>query len=136
LPDAGMMCPVIRLVTPLLLLGSLALGCAGEFERPKPRSLPTSLSFAGSWDSTWGKMVLNQEGKRVHGTFTGYREGGVTGELDGDIFRFIWDQRVPRQHGHGFMQMSPDGLHLEGRWGYLKDDLEGGRWAADRDTTN
>jgi hypothetical protein len=31
--------------------------------------------------------------------------------------------------------MSEDGNHLEGRWGYAKDDVEGGRWAGDRDTT-
>ncbi len=108
--------------------------CAG-FSRPKPGPLPAHMSFAGNWDSTWGRMVLNQEGKHVHGTFTGYREGGVTGELDGDVWRFIWDQRVPRSHGHGYLQISTDGTHLEGRWGYGKDDLEGGRWAGDRDST-
>jgi hypothetical protein len=91
-------------------------GCGG-FERPKPRALPAAVSFQGNWDSTWGKLVLNQDGKHVHGTFTGFREGGVTGDLDGDVWRFIWDQRVPRSHGHGFMQLSPDGQHLEGRWG-------------------
>jgi hypothetical protein len=120
----------------LVFVGSLLVGCAAQLERPRPRALPAHLSFAGTWDSTWGKMVLMQEGRHVHGTFTGYREGGVSGEIEGDLFRFVWDQRVPRQHGHGFMQMSPDGLHLEGRWGYLKDDLDGGRWAADRDIVN
>jgi hypothetical protein len=116
----------------LAVLGSLS--CAG-FTRPKPRPLPSNLSFAGTWDSTWGRMVLHQEGKHVAGTFTGYREGGLIGELDGDIWHFIWDQRVPRQHGHGYLQMSEDGGHVEGRWGYEKDDVEGGRWAGDRDTT-
>jgi hypothetical protein len=120
----------------LLALSLLTLAaCATGYERPRPRPLSPGASFVGTWDSTWGRMVLAQEGKRVHGTFTGYREGGLTGQLDGDIFRFIWDQRVPRQHGHGFLQISPDGLHVEGRWGYDKDDIEGGRWAADRDLT-
>jgi hypothetical protein len=110
----------------------LVAGC-GE-ARPRPRALAPGVSFAGNWDSTWGRMVLSQDGKHVHGTFTGYREGGLTGHLDGDVYSFIWDQRVPRQHGHGFMQLSPDGLHLEGRWGYMEDDHQGGRWAGDRDT--
>jgi hypothetical protein len=110
----------------------LCLSCGGL--RPKPTALPSGISFEGTWDSTWGRMVLHQSGKKVHGTFTGYREGGVTGNLDGDVWDFIWDQRVPRQHGHGFLQMSPDGLHLEGRWGYNDDNQSGGRWAADRDT--
>jgi hypothetical protein len=120
---------------PTLLLAAftaLVASCAGV--HPKPNPLPAGVSFAGTWDSTWGRMVLRQEGRKVHGTFTGYREGGLTGQLDGDVYNFIWDQRLPRQHGHGFMQMSPDGLHLEGRWGYLDDDNQGGRWAADRDT--
>lgn len=114
------------------LLALTLSGCAG-YARPKPNPLPKDVSFEGVWDSTWGRMVIKQEGKHVHGTFTGYREGGVTGDLDGDVWKFIWDQRFPRQHGHGFMQITADGQHLEGRWGYNADDLEGGRWAADRD---
>jgi hypothetical protein len=117
----------------LLVAGLLfCLGCAGG-DRPKPRSLPSNVSFQGTWDSTWGRMVLKQEGKKVHGTFTGFREGGVSGQLDGDIFNFVWDQLRPRSHGHGYLQISPDGTHLEGRWGYMKDDTEGGRWAADKE---
>jgi hypothetical protein len=116
---------------------SLALfaagGCATGYDHPRPRELPRNISFAGSWDSTWGKMVLMQEGKHVHGTFTGFREGGISGDLDGDIFRFVWDQRAPQSHGHGYLQITPDGTHLEGRWGYMKDDGDGGRWAADKD---
>ncbi len=114
----------------LVLLVAL-VGCGG-IPRPQPHPLPSGVTFAGSWESTWGKLELRQEGKRVSGSFTGFREGGLTGELDGDVWRFIWDQRVPHQHGRGFMQISPDGQHLEGRWGYLKDDIEGGRWAGDR----
>jgi hypothetical protein len=121
----------MRIAASLLLL---TLSCASS-ERPRPRVLPPGISFGGVWDSTWGRMVLEQRGKHVHGTFTGYREGGLSGDLDGDVFYFVWDQRVPRQHGRGFMQASPDGQHLEGRWGYLKDDLDGGRWAADREPT-
>lgn len=110
-------------------------GCATGFERPKPQSLPPSISYAGTWDSTWGKMELMQEGNHVHGSFTGYRSGGITGHVDGDLYRFGWTQLHPESHGHGWMQMSPDGSHLEGRWGYLEDDSNGGRWAADRDTS-
>lgn len=111
------------------------VSCAGGISRPRPEPLPAGLSFEGKWDSTWGRMELRHDGKHVHGTFTGYREGGLSGDLEGNVWRFVWDQRVPRNHGHGYLQMSSDGLHLEGRWGYDKDDIEGGRWAADRDTS-
>jgi hypothetical protein len=123
---------MIRLVRPALLTMLLAIAGCGGVPHPKPRPLPSGISFQGVWDSTWGKLELRQEGKKVSGTFTGYREGGLTGELEGDVWNFIWDQRKPTSHGHGFMQISPDGQHIEGRWGYLKDDAEGGRWAADR----
>ena len=125
------MIPSVRALFSTVIALTLA-GCAG-YPRPKPRPLPAGISFAGNWDSTWGRMELMQEGKHVHGTFTGYREGGLSGDLDGDVWHFIWSQRVPHQTGRGFMQISPDGQHLEGRWGYLKDDVQGGRWAADRD---
>jgi hypothetical protein len=114
-----------------LILVTVVAGCGG-IPHPKPHQLPVGVSFAGTWESTWGKMVLRQEGKHVSGSFTGYREGGLTGTLDGDVWNFVWDQRVPRQHGRGFMQISADGQHLEGRWGYEKDDDDGGRWAGDR----
>jgi hypothetical protein len=117
----------------MIALGALGLLSCATGTRPRPRPLPQGTTFEGTWDSTWGKMVLSQEGTKVSGTFTGYREGALSGTIDGDVFSFIWDQRVPRQHGHGYMQLSPDGLHLEGRWGYLADDTDGGRWAADKD---
>jgi hypothetical protein len=123
-------------VTAATALCVLASGCASGPERPRARALPAGTSFAGTWDSTWGKMELRQEGKRVSGTFTGYREGGLSGQLEGDVWHFVWDQLRPRSHGRGWMQISPDGLHLEGRWGYLKEDSDGGRWAADRGPGN
>jgi hypothetical protein len=118
----------------LLAWGLLASSCGPA--GPKPRALPAGVSFAGTWDSTWGKMVLTQEGSKVHGHFTGYREGGVSGQLEGDVYRFVWDQLKPRGHGRGYLQISPDGNHLEGRWGYGKKADDGGRWAADRDLYN
>src|SRR5688572_9682117 len=110
-----------RLPAGLLLL--TLVSCAG-FSRPRPSPLPAGVSFEGRWDSTWGRLIVKQEGKHVHGTFTGYREGGLSGDLDGDVWKFVWDQRHPRQHGHGYMQISSDGQHLEGRWGYNADDHE------------
>lgn len=115
----------------LLWLVAVALiGCAG----PHPRPMRQGISYTGMWDSTWGRMEINQKGKHVWGTFSGFREGSVSGDLDGDVLHFVWDQMVPRSHGRGYFQISPDGLHLEGRWGYYKSPRDGGRWAADRDT--
>jgi hypothetical protein len=125
--------PSVRGVSRILVVLALAWAGCSSFERPKARNLPAAITFQGTWDSTWGRLELRQDGKHVAGSFTGFRDGGLSGELDGDVWHFIWDQRHPHQHGRGFMQLSPDGQHLEGRWGYMKDDIEGGRWAADRE---
>ena len=116
-------------------LVALAVASCATVSRPRPGPLPPNVSFEGTWDSTWGRMILKQDGNHVHGTFNGFREGGLSGESSGDLYRFVWDQRMPRSHGHGYLQISSDGQHLEGRWGYEGDDIEGGRWAADRDNT-
>ena len=60
---------VSRIVVLLACLG----GCSA-FERPKARMLPAGVSFQGTWDSTWGRLELRQDGKRVSGSFTGFRE--------------------------------------------------------------
>jgi hypothetical protein len=88
------------------------------------------------WDSNWGQLRLTQRGKKVSGNFSGFREGTVIGELDGDVLAFEWWQKPTEfsgaQRGHGYWQLSPDGTLLEGRWGYQDDDTSGGRWWAQR----
>ena len=48
------------------------------------------------------------------------------------MFLFRWTQFENRQYGRGYLKMTPDGNRLEGRWGYLKDRTDGGRWWATR----
>lgn len=124
-------CPAVKSYLGLLL--ALALAGCSSYPRPKPRPVPAGISFAGNWESTWGRMELMQDGQHVHGTVAAYREAALSGDLDGDVWHFIWSQRAPRQTGRGYLQISPDGQHLVGRWGYLKDDSKGGAWTADRD---
>ncbi|HJZ84774.1 MAG TPA: hypothetical protein VKN99_06355 [Polyangia bacterium] len=112
----------------LMLVVAAALGCVSG---PKPRPLPPGLSFDGRWDSNFHEMSLHQQGTKVWGTVN-YRDGALEGTLDGDVLRFQWHQRENRQHGRGYLQMSADGQHLEGRWGYDTSDDDGGRWWADR----
>jgi hypothetical protein len=113
-----------------------ALGCGATAPWPKPHELPASVSFDGKWDSTWGPMQLAQQGRHVSGRYKlGDREGSVSGDVDGDIFHFVWDQVHPHSHGHGYLRIAPDGSSLEGRWGYADEYEDGGRWAADRDTS-
>ncbi len=115
----------------LCLLLSLA-ACAGS-GIPEPGPVPAGKSFAGTWDSNWGQMKIQEApGGKLHGTFTGFRNGSVSGEQKGDLFLFRWTQLGSAQWGRGFLRMSPDGEKLEGKWGYLKVYDNGGRWWASR----
>lgn len=122
----------------VVALGAVGSGCAsGPQLTPKP--LPAGVSFSGTWYSPqYDKMLLEQKGNKVIGTFS-YKEGGhLEGELDGNILYFNWDQpgdfAVGRRtiSGSGYLVMSDDGRSLAGRWGYDDDREGGGVWTADR----
>lgn len=119
------------LIVTLLSIVLLVTGCAGS-GLPDPGPMPAGASFAGTWDSNWGQMKVHESGGKLHGTFTGFRNGSVSGEQKGDLFLFRWTQLGSAQWGRGFLRMSPDGQKLEGKWGYLKVYDNGGRWWASR----
>src|SRR5437016_14421105 len=79
-------------------LASTLSGCGTPGVRPRP--LRPGISFSGIWDSNWGEMKLTQAGKRVYGTFK-YRNGTVTGNLEGDVLHFKWKQQERRYAGAG-----------------------------------
>jgi hypothetical protein len=99
---------------------------------PDPGPLPPGKSFSGNWDSNWGQIHLIHHGNRVSGSYKGFRNGSLSGEANGDLFTFYWTQKESRQSGRGYLQMNPDGERLEGRWGYEKNHVNGGRWWATR----
>lgn len=107
----------------------MAVGCS---QLPSPRPLPQGKDYSGVWDSNWGQLTLKQAGKSVHGRYSGFRNGSVSGEADGNVLLFRWTQVEHRQAGRGYFQMDATGDRLEGRWGYFKDRLGGGRWWAVR----
>lgn len=90
-------------------------------------------NFSGKWYSSWGRMELMQKGTHVHGTYKGFRIGSVSGEVEGNLFKFKWTQIKPRMFGRGYLQMSANGRKLDGKWGYKKNFFNGGRWTATRD---
>ena len=109
-------------------------GCSG-FERPKPRALPARHQLPGHVGFDVGPPRAAPGRQARVGHVHRLPRGRPDRRARGRCLAFIWDQRNPQSHGHGFMQLSPDGQHLEGRWGYMKDDIEGGRWAADRESS-
>jgi hypothetical protein len=108
----------------------LIAGCGPSIPDADPA--PPGKTFAGTWDSNWGRITLHQRGSHVHGTYEGFRNGSISGSAEGDLLLFNWTQTESRQWGRGYFKMSPDGGHLEGRWGYNKNRTNGGRWWANR----
>jgi hypothetical protein len=109
----------------------MALGFLGCAHGPKAGRLAAGVTFDGRWDSNFHEMQLHQQGRKVWGTIA-YKDGSLSGEVDGDILRFTWSQKENRQHGRGYLKMEPNGQRMEGRWGYDDDDEDGGRWWAER----
>ena len=92
-------------------------------------------SVAGRYNTDWGIMTLNQEGKRVWGTYP-HNQGRVEGLYDGQVFRGVWRQgpsyKGPndagdfeiRFHQGGFSGAWSYGTKPPGQW----DGNWNGRW--------
>jgi hypothetical protein len=90
-----------------LVFGWLALTplCADE---------PT---FAGEWETTYGRMSLKVEGKRVSGTYAYTADGranGVNGTVEGTKLTFSYSE--PGVTGEGVFTLANDGLSFDGLW--------------------
>ena len=114
----------------------LAAGCASGPEL-LPGPLPAGVTLAGAWDTNWGRMELTQHGDVVRGGYE-HHDGLIEGRLEGDLFRFTWNQPGDRKagvlkaSGHGWLRVSQDGLTMEGGWGYRDAWTGGGGWKAER----
>jgi hypothetical protein len=77
-------------------------------------SLPCSAapSFAGLWDSTYGRLRLTQDGARVNGAYS-YAEGSISGTADGGRLVFRYEDQAK---GEGEFELSADGSSFSGRW--------------------
>lgn len=111
---------------------SLSFTACSRHGKPGAKSLPSGVYFSGSWNSNWGRIELSQEGKNVFGRYEGFRNGSITGTIEGNVLSYRWTQNENEQHGKGWMVISDAGDELDGRWGYDDDDHSGGNWHARR----
>lgn len=78
-------------------------------------------SWAGEWDSNWGKMILTQNGASVSGTYT-HDSGRVSGTISGNVFTGTWSESPsyspPNDAGDMELIMSADGKSFTGKWRY------------------
>lgn len=93
----------------LLALALLAVpgGSSGDSSSP---------TWAGTWDSDFGRMTLDAGGS---GRYEGSSSGTIDGKVDGRVDQGTWDQPGnPHLSGTFKFTMSGDGLSFTGDWAY------------------
>lgn len=72
-----------------------------------------ALDVSGAWQTTYGEVVLSQDGPRISGT---YYEGraSIDGALDGMEFAFRYDEG--NAQGEAIFTFDDDGMAFTGRW--------------------
>jgi hypothetical protein len=90
----------------LLLLATALFWTSAAAEEP---------SFCGTWETTFGRMTLAQQGDQLGGH---YMMEGVRCTLQGKVKgrRFTFTYRELGVVGEGWFEISEDGREFEGRW--------------------
>jgi hypothetical protein len=89
-------------------------------------------NFTGTWNSTYGEMVLRQSGRRVTGTYT-FGHGEIEGTINRDTLQFRWIERDSGSSGTGEFILAKDGDSFRGPWGYDgRQDESPGEWTGTR----
>ncbi len=96
---------------------------------------PQATGWAGTWDTSWGTMVLSQTGDSVSGTYT-WDSGHIEGSVTGNVFSGLWSEapsyNLPDDAGTVVLTLSPDGNSITGNWRYgLSGDWDGS-WTGTR----
>ncbi|MEA4845835.1 MAG: hypothetical protein VB106_01235, partial [Clostridiaceae bacterium] len=111
------------------------VGSAGTaVQQPTASTDLGTYSWAGEWDSNWGKMVITQEVASVAGTYT-HDSGKISGTVSGNIFTGTWSESPsyspPRDAGDMELTMAADGKSFTGKWRYGSEgswgNWEGGK---------
>jgi hypothetical protein len=87
-------------------------------------------TFAGKWETTFGPMVLTQEGAVVTGAyFYGGKRCTVQGKVEKGKLTFTY--REPAASGEGWFELADNGRTFTGKW-REKGQIEWGEWRGKR----
>lgn len=112
-----------RLCQPLLFALLATAPALGQGASPSPPKQQGAKSgFVGVWESTFGKMVLEQDGDLIKGSYSYGGTSTIQGSASGDTFSFRYTERAAK--GEGWFTLAEDGQSFSGKW-----RPDGGEWA-------
>lgn len=71
-------------------------------------------SFAGLWNSSFGRMRLVQDKDRVGGIYSLANVSSLSGKIAEN--RFVFRYKEPEAEGDGWFELAEDGNSLQGKW--------------------
>ena len=92
----------------------------------------TGTSFAGTWDTDYGNMVLTATGNKVTGTYES-DDGAINGTATGNTLTGTWTEtptRTPPDDAGDFaFTLAADGSTFDGNWRYGHSDDPNAEWS-------
>lgn len=90
------------------------------------RQNDTPLGISGVWNTNYGRVIFQQTGTNVKGTFQ-YETGTIEGTINGNILEGIWyddpTYECPINKGRLRFEFSPNGNSFVGFWGFCEEPL-------------
>ena len=80
------------------------------------RGAAKDATFAGEWETTYGRMILKANGQKISGTYVyaGGVANDISGTQDGRKLTFTYEE--PGVRGEGLFTLSEDGVSFDGQW--------------------
>ncbi len=95
----------------------------------EPASDASAPTYAGLWETSYGRMRLTQEGSKVGGEYSYTATSTITGEVEGNRLTFEYSEGDTQ--GEGWYELSEDGESFQGRW-REKGNERWSRWRGTR----
>jgi hypothetical protein len=95
--------------------GETLTGGGSDWSGTRTAAAPPPPSFTGTWDTEWGRMVLNQGVSQVTGTYE-YGGGMIVGDVKEGVLKFRWTNRVTGETGTGQFTLATYGRSFSGTW--------------------
>jgi hypothetical protein len=90
------------------------------------RQNETPLDISGVWNTNYGRVVLQQDGANVKGTFQ-YETGTIEGTITGNVLDGTWfddpTYECPIDKGRLRFEFSSTGNSFTGFWGFCEEPL-------------